>query len=200
MHHSEKYLSVHVETTGLNYDLEKSICDGYNVVVVSFVVCDSNFKVIDDITVHFNQDAEDYGQNYHGITPAILEECGVDEEEGVVELSSFILDHFDGSDYIVCMGQNVHSFTLPFLKQLFYRNEIYFKFSSNSLEVFSITTPTLGPYTIKELLETFGDVDELDVDDEENVKYLSLMKAITFVATFRKISKLWKKLTESYKP
>lgn len=196
MHQSHKYLSIHVETTGLNFDLEKPVCEGHDIVVASLAVCDSKFKLLDQMTVHFKQKNAEYGQQYHKITPDILEECGVTEEEGLVEISNFILEHFDPEEYIVCLGQNVHSFTLPFLKQFFYRNEVYFKFSTNSLEVFSLTAPTIGPYTIEELITVFGEVDELDVDDEETVKYLSLMKAVTFVSVVRKISRLWNKLTE----
>lgn len=196
MHNSLKYLSVHVETTGLNYDIEKPVCEGHDIVVASFAVCDHNFKLLDYLTVHFKQKNENYGQEYHGITPAILEECGVSEEEGLIEISNFILSHFDAEEYIACLGQNVHSFTVPFLKQFFYRNEVFFKFSTNAIEIFSLTTPTIGPYTVAELIRTFADSSEIGVEDLDGVKYLSLMKAVTFVTVTRKISKLWKKLTK----
>lgn len=193
---NEKYLSVHVETTGLNEDLDKPICEGHDVVVVSLAVCDRKFNLLDQITVHFEQDRSQYGQEFHKITPAILEECGVSEEEGLLEICNFILDHFNPDERIVCIGQNVYSFTLPFLKQFLYKNEVHFQFSSNSIDVFSLTCPTIGPYTIFELIDIFGDVDELDIDDEESVKYLSLLKAITFISVVRKISKLWNELIE----
>jgi len=196
MHKSPKYLSVHVETTGLNYDIDEPICRGHDIVVASLVVCDSNFNLLDQLTVHFNQNQKEYGQKYHGITPAILKECGVSKEDGLLDISNFILAHFDPEKCIVCLGQNVHSFTLPFLKQFLYDNGVYFKFSTNALEVFSLTLPTIGPYTIKELIADFGDEDELDIDEEATDKYLSLMKAVTFVTVIRKINKLWKNLTK----
>jgi DNA polymerase III epsilon subunit-like protein len=190
------YLSIHVETTGINNVIDEPVYKNNEIVCLSAVVCEKRtFKTIDEIIIFIDHGLRDIGTRWHGITPEFLEENGLDEESAVVEFSNFILQYFDPDGSIITLGQNVHSFVLPFVKNLLYRNEVYIYFSSNSLDVFSITVPTIGETTIKELIELFGDVDKLEPSYQQE-EYACLLKAKTFVEVFRKIDKTWTKLTK----
>lgn len=189
------YLSVHVETTGINNTVDEPVFKNNNIICLAAVVCEKKtFKPVDEIVLFIDHGIDDTGSRWHGITPEFLEQEGVDEETAVVDFSNFILQYFDPDGSIIAMGQNVHSFVLPFVKDLLYRNEVYICFSSNSLDVFSVTVPTIGETTIKELIELFGDVDKLEPSYQQQ-EYACLLKAKTFVEVFRKIDKTWTKLT-----
>jgi len=185
----DKYLAVHVETTGMNTNKNASLTDGHDVVVASLVVCDKEFNILDKTTVIIKNHRKDYGQQYHGISREIMDLYGMEEVEAVEHLASFILEHFDPSQHIVCLGQNIHSFTLPFFKKLLYAHEIYLEFSANSIEVFSVMGVLFGPTTIKDLLELYGDEDLL-----KDPRHVSLAKATTFVDCLKEIRRQWIRL------
>lgn len=194
-YNSKYYLSVHIETTGLNSTIDEPVYKNNEIVALSAVVCEKNgFKPVDEIIIFIDHGLKDTGSRWHGITPVFIEEEGVDEETAVVEFSNFVLEYFDPNHSIICLGQNVHSFVLPFVKNLLYRNEVYIHFSSNSLDVFSLTVPTIGETTIAELIELFGDVDSLPPKYQQE-EYACLLKAKTFADAFRKIDKAWMKFT-----
>lgn len=193
------YLSIHVETTGINSSIDKPVYEDNEIVCLSAAVCEKEtFKEVDEFTVFIDHGLEDVGTRWHGINTAFLEEEGVDEETAVVEFANFLLEYFNPDASIIAMGQNVHSFVLPFVKNLLYRNEVYIHFSANSLDVFSVTVPTIGETTIKELIELFGDVDKLPLTYQRE-EYACLLKTKTFIQVFRKVDKLWSKFTEEGK-
>lgn len=189
------YLSIHVETTGINTVVDEPINKGHEIVCLSAVICEKKtFKQIDEICIFIDHGIDKIGSEWHGITVPFLEEEGVDEETAVLEFSNFILQYFNPDVSIITMGQNVHSFVLPFVKDLLYRNEVYIYFSSNSLDVFSLSVPTIGETSIKDLIELFGDVDSLPPSYQQE-EYACLLKAKTFAKVFRKIDKAWTSLT-----
>jgi hypothetical protein len=189
------YLSIHVETTGINNALDEPVYKDNEIVSLAAVVCEKEtFKPVDEIVLFIDYGLNTVGTEWHKISPQFLLEEGLDEESAVVEFSNFILNYFDPDEAIICLGQNVHSFVLPFVKNLLYRNEIYIHFSSNSLDVFSLTVSTVGEMTIKELIELFGDVDKLS-PAHQSQEYTCLLKVKTFAEVFRKMSKTWIKLT-----
>lgn len=192
---SKYYLALHIETTGLNHVIDEPIYKNNNIVALSAVICEKGtFNIIDEKIIFIDHGIDEVGDRWHGITKEFLEEEGVDEESAVLEFANFILEYFDSNDSIICLGQNVHSFVLPFVKNLLYRNEVFIQFSVNALDVFSVTVSTIGETTIQELIELFGNVDDLAPRYQQK-EYACLLKARTFVETFRKIDKTWIKLT-----
>lgn len=187
------YLSVHVETNGLNNEVDKSITEGHEIVSIGVAVCDKEFKLIDSKIIFIDNNLEDTGETWNKISKQFLQDEGVSEEDAVVEFADFILQYFDPDDNIVTIGQNPHAFALPFLKKLLYKYEVYIRFSSNSLDLFSLTTPTIGEMSIREIIDIFGKVDNLPPFFQQQ-EYACLLKAITFIQTFRRIEKTWMKI------
>lgn len=189
------YLGIHVETTGIDQSTDTEITNGHSIVALALVVCDKNFNRVDDKIIFIDNDAPEIGTRWHGISKSFLDEEGVSEEDAILEFANFILEHFSPEDNIVCLGQNPHSFALPFLKKLLYKNEVYINFSTNSLDLFSLTTPTMGELSIREVIDIFGDVDDLPPFYQQR-EYACLMKAISFVETFRRLKKAWTTMTK----
>lgn len=188
------YLALHVETTGICNDLDRPVNSDNDIISISAAICDKRtFKVLDKKIIFIENDKDDIGTKWHGITRPFLDDEGVDEETAIEEFVNFILEYFTLDNSIICLGQNVHSFVLPFIRELLERHEVYLKFAPNSLDVFSITVPTIGETSITELVEMFGDVDSLD-PAYQRVEYASMLKVLTFIKIFRSINKIWTKV------
>lgn len=192
-----KYLAMHVDTTGINYD-SSDPSDGHEIVAICLMVCDANFKVLKH-KVLYNGTVSlkklKASEKYHGINAAILEEVGIpDEEDFVFELASFIAEEFN--DNVKCLGHNVGTFTLPFIKKLFDKYELPIRFSSNVLDTYSVLVPTVGDLTLNALIDLFGE--DYDGDDEYSK---TAYKCRLFVNIFKRIQQLWhRKIMITTKP
>jgi len=194
------YLAVHVETTGINQETDKKITDGHSIVALALVICDKEFNRVEDKIIFIDNGINDaeLGTRWHGISNSFLKEEGVSEEDAVLQFANFILEYFSPEDDIVCLGQNPHSFALPFLKKLLYKHKVYINFSTNSLDLFSLTAPTMGELSIREVIDIFGDVDDLPTHYQQH-EYCCLLKVISFIETFRRLKKAWISMTRKVK-
>lgn len=189
------YLSIHVETTGLNSNIDQNVNEGHSIVAIGVSVCDKDFNKVDDkiIFIDSGLNNEEIVPEFNGITKEFLSEEGISEEDAVIEFANFILEYFSPNDNIVCLGQNVQYFCIPFLKELLYKYEVYINFACNALDVFSLTTPTLGELSLKEVVEVFGDVDNLPPFYQQE-EYACLLKTYAFIEVFRRINKQWNRM------
>lgn len=194
----KKYLALHVDTTGLNFD-GYDVTEGFDIVAICLMVCDLEFNVLDHVVLYNSTVNESDLQNstqYHGITRAVLDEMGLDEEDFVAEIANFIIKHFfpideDSDDEyyapIKCIGHNIGTFSLPFLTALLDRHSLPINFSVNVLDTYSVLIPTAGELTLNQLIEIFGD--DPDGDDYSSTCY----KCKVFINIFKRIRKLWTK-------
>lgn len=194
---TKKYLAVHVDTTGINFE-DADVSKGYEIVAICLMVCDTDFNVLDSITLYnscVDEGALRQTSKYHNITRAVLDEKGLEEEEFVKQIVEFIIEHFfpsEESDYefyspIKCLGHNVATFTLPFIKSLFTKYSLSINFSINTLDTYSVLSPTVGDVTLNQMIEIFGP----DPDDEEYTT--TCYKCKLFINIFKQVKKLWKK-------
>lgn len=193
----KKYLAIHVDTTGLNYD-SYDITEGHEVVALCMMVCDLEFNVVDQITL-YNSSVDEIklanSTQYHGITRAVLDEMGLEEEEFMTEVAQFIITHFcpledDEDEYyapIKCIGHNVATFSLPFLISLLKKYSLSINFSANVLDTYSVLVPTVGDITLSQMIEIFGD----DPDGDEYTS--TCYKCKLFINIYKRIRKLWTK-------
>lgn len=196
---SPYYLALHVETTGMNTDVTKSVAEGHKIVALAAAVCDKEtFKEVDSKIIFFETDETDnykIGYEYHGISVDFLNENGVDEETAIEEFISFVAEYFTLEYSIITMGQHGHAFVIPFIKQWLHQHEVYLKFSVCSLDVFSITVVSLDETNINELISIFGNVDELE-QEQQRKEYKCLLKVKTYIEVFRRLKKIWNKTLE----
>ena len=129
-----KVLAMDCETSGLNgKNHDPSI--GYQAVSWGFVVADADtLQPIDKlyIEIKWNGEAawEKKAEAIHGLSKEYLEVNGVSEQEALVEIANFIYKHWDpNSEFssqrcVRCLGHNVATFDVWFLRQLFEKFEM----------------------------------------------------------------------------
>lgn len=95
-------------------------------------------------------------EQIHGLSLEHLEKYGITEEEAVVEISELILKYWGPEGNIRCLGHNVTTFDLWFLKRLTRKFDIDFKFGNRHIDVWSAGFATVGAYNSDDLFETFN--------------------------------------------
>lgn len=171
------YVSLHVETTGINFD-GPEVSSGHDIVSMGMVVCDSQFNILGE-DIFYNSDADaSASEQYHGISNKFLTKYGVNEEELFNQMIGFLSTHMDLYYPIKIIGHNAASFTIPFLKDLMARQEANLRISTNVIDTFSVLVVATGrDFTLQDILGAFP-------SDEEflgKTELSALKKARTYV-------------------
>jgi DNA polymerase III epsilon subunit-like protein len=95
-------------------------------------------------------------EQIHGLTQAYLEKNGVDEEDAVVQMGEMILKYWGPTGNIRCLGHNVHTFDMPFFRDLFRRHGVPLKFGNRHYDTNSIGFATFMTYNSDDLFEAVG--------------------------------------------
>ena len=119
----------------------------------------------------------------HGLTFAHLEEHGVTEEEAVVQILELILKYWGPTQQLKCLGHNVVSFDIPFMKSMFRRFGVEVMFASRHCDSNSVGFAVLETYTSDQFFSTMGFTDRSSHNALEDI-YQSLESC-------RRIRVLW---------
>jgi hypothetical protein len=95
-------------------------------------------------------------EQIHGLTRAYLEDNGLDEEDAVVKMGEMILKYWGPIGNIRCLGHNVHTFDMPFFRDLFRRHGVPLKFGNRHYDTNSIGFATFTTYNSDDLFEAVG--------------------------------------------
>lgn len=157
--HFRKFLAIDCETSGMARGPNPAV--GYQMVSVGLIVSDTkDYKEYDKrhFLIKWNGESEwdQYAEKIHGMSKEWLEENGQDEEDVVMEIIEFIMEHFDVSKPIVLCGHNVVNFDKAFLVQLFDKYGFDVKFSHRAIDSFPLGLVALGAYDSNELFDTLG--------------------------------------------
>ena len=120
----------------------------------------------------------------HGLTFAHLEEHGVTEEEAVVQIIELILKYWGPSQQLKCLGHNVASFDIPFLKSLFRRFGVEVMFASRHCDSNSVGFAVLETYTSDQFFSAMGFSDRGSHNALEDIMHS--------LESCRRIRVLWK--------
>jgi DNA polymerase III epsilon subunit-like protein len=97
-----------------------------------------------------------HAETIHGLTREYLEENGITEEEAVEKIGSLLLKYWGPNVGIRTLGHNVHTFDMPFLRDLFRRHGIELQFGSRHYDTNSIGFATFGTFNSDDLFEAVG--------------------------------------------
>ena len=194
-----RVLAMDCETSGLNWQSGHSGCKtdvahGYQAIAWGFVVTDTkDYKPIAELYVEIKWNGESKwdmkAEKIHGISKEHLEKHGVDEEEAVMDILEFLMEHFDLAEPIFVLGHNVGTFDLPFLKNLLYRYEVKnIKFGHRCFDTFSLSMGTVMEHDSNTLFKKVG----LPVRTEHN----ALDDAKYALQVFRRLNKAWNLMLE----
>lgn len=131
----------------------------YQAISWGLVVVDSKtFKQKDSLYVEIKWDQQSTWnsktENVHGLTKSYLDQNGLDQEDAVVEIGSFILKYFDNTA-IVPIGHNVH-FDVAFMRSLMRLYDIDIRFANRMVDTNSLGLTLVNSFTSDELFEKLG--------------------------------------------
>lgn len=183
----DKILAIDVETSG--FTKGDDVTRNHQIVSIGLIVADENFKAIDKFyceikwngTSHWDPRAE----AIHGLSKKHLEHYGLDEEDAVVAITEFILQHYEADEYIYFLGHNPRNFDIPFFIKLTNKYDIHFKIGHRTVDSFSVGYTTLGTMDSNELFSYFY---------PERDSHNALQDAEMSLGACRKIKKLMGKL------
>ena len=168
-------LAMDAETTGLKFNSDDPSI-GHQAVSWGFIVAEAaTLKPIEKlyVEVKWNEDSiaarkadpkfGTYAEKIHGLTYDYLEENGMDEVEAVEEIGTMILKYWaDGN--IRCLGHNVATFDIWFLKRMMRRYDIELKFGARHIDTSGAGFINFETYTSDALFELVG----FDARDDHN--------------------------------
>jgi oligoribonuclease (3'-5' exoribonuclease) len=161
-----KVLAMDCETSGININgYDPSV--GYQAVSWGLAVADADtLKVIDTLYVEIKWNGvakwEKKAEAVHGLSIDHLKRSGMTEEQAIEEIANFIYkywppdDEFSSKRSVRCLGHNVATFDVWFLRQLFDKFELPLRTGNRFIDSSSIAYATLGAYTSDEAFEMIG--------------------------------------------
>lgn len=190
-------LALDSETTGLNFDSKMPIDKGHQAVSWGFIVAESEtLKTVEELYVEIKLNnkskqilAEDPTFNVrasaiHGLTTDHLNKHGIEEEQAVIQIATLILKYWGPMNRINCLGHNIASFDIPFLKSMFRRHQVDISISSRHCDSNSIGFCTVGSFVSDDFFSTMG----CDDRSEHN----ALEDARMSLESCRRVQLLWK--------
>lgn len=167
-------LAIDCETTGLCFNSDSPVSnpttgEAHQTVSWGIVVADAKtLKPVEDLYVEIKWNSSsviqrnknpNFGvgaEKVHGLTFDYLEENGLDESEAVVAIGNLIMKYWGPKSSIRTLGHNVHTFDMPFLRDLFRRQEIELRFGNRHYDTNSIGFGTVGAFNSDDLFRTMG--------------------------------------------
>jgi len=184
----EKILAIDCETTGLCFSNDSPVYNeetGERHQTVSWgviVARADNLKPIDELYVEIKWNKESkkqkkkdskfgsFAEKVHGLSKAYLEKNGVTEEEAIVQIGSLIMKHWGPKNRVVTLGHNVHTFDMPFLRDLFGRYEVDLKFGNRHIDTNSIGFVNWNTFNSDDLFGMIGFEERGDHNALEDIR------------------------------
>ena len=95
-------------------------------------------------------------EGIHGLSYSHLEQNGFSEEDVVVAIGGLIMKYWGPEVSIRTLGHNVHTFDMPFLRDMFARQDVHLKFGNRHYDTNSIGFATFGTFNSDELFKQCG--------------------------------------------
>ena len=195
----DKILAIDCETSGINWasgnsKCDKSVAEGFQMVSIGIVVSDtSSFKPLAEFYTEIKWNGiskwDEGAEKVHGMSKEYLEENGDDEEDALVDMLEFIIKHVDIKKPLYCLGHNVVSFDIPFLRDLLYRFDVKdIRFGQRNFDSFALSMGTVGEFNSESLFTRVGLPSRKEHNALDDAKYS--------LETYRRIRMAWNKMTK----
>lgn len=121
-------------------------------------------------------------EQIHGLDFNYLEKNGVTEEDAVAQIGNLIIKYWGPTVSVRTLGHNVHLFDLPFLRDMFDRNEVPLSFGNRHYDSNSLGFGTFGTFNSDDLFKDLGFPDRGDhnalVDAEQSLGAFRIIRNI----------------------
>ena len=170
----EKILAIDCETTGLCFTNDSPVfkeATGERHQTVSWGVIVANahtLKPIEELYVEIKWNDESikqrkkdskfgtHAEKIHGLTKSYLDKNGVTEVEACEQIGSLLVKHWGPTNNVITLGHNVHTFDMPFMRDMFRRHEIELKFANRHVDTNSVGFVDWTTYNSDDLFRAVG--------------------------------------------
>lgn len=184
----EKILAIDCETTGLCFSNDTPVYNeetGERHQTVSWGVIVANaltLKPIDELYVEIKWNDESkkqrtkdkkfgtFAEKVHGLKKTYLDKNGVTEAEACAQIGSLIVKHWGPTNNIITLGHNVHTFDVPFMRDLFRRHEIELKFGARHVDTSSVGFIDWMTYNSDDLFNMVGFDDRTEHNSLQDIQ------------------------------
>jgi len=161
-----KVLAMDCETSGINVNGDDPSV-GYQAVSWGLIVADAEtLKPVDELYVEIKWNGAskwDKGaEKIHGLTIEHLDEHGLTEEEAIVEIANFVYKYWDpkaefsSQRSIRCLGHNVATFDVWFMRQLFRKFDLEFRTGNRFIDTSTVGWVTFDCFNSDDAFELVG--------------------------------------------
>lgn len=95
-------------------------------------------------------------EQIHGLKRDYLEKKGVTEEDAVTQIGELVLKYWGPNVSIRTLGHNVHTFDMPFFRDLFRRQGIELTFGSRHYDTNSVAFASFGTFNSDDFFDAVG--------------------------------------------
>ena len=168
------FLAIDCETTGLCFKSDSPVYDPnseerHQAISWGVLVVDSTtLEVVEKLYVEIkwnersieqrklNPKFGTFAEKVHGLSFEHLDQYGMDEEEAVAEIVSMVMKYWGPTVGIVTCGHNVHTFDMPFLRDMCRRHGIELKFNNRHVDTNSIGFACWQTYNSDDMFDILG--------------------------------------------
>jgi phenylpyruvate tautomerase PptA (4-oxalocrotonate tautomerase family) len=161
-----KVLAMDCETSGLAVNSDDPSI-GYQAVSWGLVVADaSTLKHIDELYVEIKWNGESKwdkkAEAVHGLTKQHLDTFGLSEEDALVQIANFVYKYWDSkSEFssqrsVRCLGHNVATFDIWFMRQLFRKFDLEFKSGNRFIDTSTVGWTVFDCFNSDDVFELVG--------------------------------------------
>jgi DNA polymerase III epsilon subunit-like protein len=171
-----KLLAFDVETSSINRINKSNIADGCQIVSIGLIVVDTEtYKHIDKLYLEIKWNGESTwspeAEKIHGLSKEYLEINGVDEEEAVFQIGSFILKYFPMKTRIHGLGHNLVGFDILFLRQLFDKFDMELNLTNRNIDTFTLGNVLLGEFNSDDIFKRVGLTERIHHNAMEDIEF-----------------------------
>lgn len=140
-------IAMDTETSGAVFGNMQETVKQYQLLSVGLLLIDDSFNVHDELYVEFKVDDtkrwSNEAQDVHGLTKEYLNQYGMNEEDALVKIGSFMAKYFDLSQQILVAGHRV-DFDVHFIRGLFRKYEMDIFFDDRKIDLLPAAYITTG--------------------------------------------------------
>lgn len=153
----DKILVIDVETTG--FSRGDDVTKNHQILSIGLIVSDADFNAIEKFYCEVKWNGSSHWQSQaesiHGLSKEYLEQNGLEEEDAVAEIMTFIYKHYEPDEPIYFMGHNCRNFDVPFLVKLINKYDMDIKVGHRTIDSFSVGMVCFATKDSNELFSMF---------------------------------------------
>jgi len=184
-----KLLAFDVETSSICKTNRANPAENCQIVSIALIVADAiTYEAIDKLYLEIKWNGTSVwspeAEAVHGLSKEYLEINGIDEEEAVLQIGTFVMKYWPLNTRIHALGHNLVGFDIPFLRQLFDKFDMELSLTNRNVDTFTLINVLLEEYNSEDGFQKIGLKERTTHNALEDIEFT--------LETVRRIKLLWK--------